>query len=204
LAPLGGGREPYYAIFREEPDAADEAGLRQFLAEFDRQLGEENIEYAAKRESGRLGPVRAVVIAAGTWAKWDHDRLAATGGSPEQYKHPCLIGDLKFRETMPVLREVGGPPRRAPRAGRGCPGFAVPLSSHSVWGTLPHAASAPHGRRHANPTPRAPCSVPAARRLHPLQLPRARAICQESTGRAARRPRQHHSRPALAAGDGRR
>ncbi|HJZ58063.1 MAG TPA: GH3 auxin-responsive promoter family protein [Gemmataceae bacterium] len=107
LAPMWDDRQPYYAIFLEEPDAADEAGLRQFLAEFDRQLGEENIEYAAKRESGRLGPVRAVVIAAGTWAKWDHDRLAATGGSPEQYKHPCLIGDLKFRETMPVLREVG-------------------------------------------------------------------------------------------------
>jgi hypothetical protein len=56
--------------------------------------------------SGRLGPVRAAVVPAGTWQKWDRDRLATTGGSPEQYKHPCLIGDLKFRDMMEVAREV--------------------------------------------------------------------------------------------------
>ena len=71
-----------------------------FLAAFDRELGEQNIEYAAKREGGRLGPVRAEVLPAGAWAKWDRDRLAATGGSPEQYKHPCLIGDLAFQKTL--------------------------------------------------------------------------------------------------------
>lgn len=107
LAPIWDDARPYYALFIEEPDAADEAGLRRFLAAFDAELGEQNVEYAAKRESGRLGPVRAAVIPAGTWAKWDRDRLAKTGGSPEQYKHPCLIGDLRFRDTMPVLREVG-------------------------------------------------------------------------------------------------
>ncbi len=106
LAPVWDDRQPYYAIFLEEPDLVNESGTRAFLTELDRILGEENIEYAAKRESGRLGPVRVAVIPAGTWARWDRDRLASTGGSPEQYKHPCLIGDLKFRETMPVLREI--------------------------------------------------------------------------------------------------
>ena len=106
LAPVWDDRLPYYALFLEEPDAADAAGLRRFLAEFDRRLGEENIEYAAKREGGRLGPVRAAVIPAGAWAAWDRDRLAKTGGSPEQYKHPCLVGDLGFRATMNVVREV--------------------------------------------------------------------------------------------------
>jgi hypothetical protein len=106
LAPVWDDQRPYYAVFLEEPDAADEVILRAFLVELDRQLGEENVEYAAKRESGRLGQLRVAVIPAGTWAKWDRDRLAKTGGSPEQYKHPCLIGDLKFRETIPVLREV--------------------------------------------------------------------------------------------------
>jgi hypothetical protein len=108
LAPVWDERQPYYAVFLEEPDAADEPQLRRFLAEFDRQLGEENVEYAAKRESGRLGGVRVALIPAGTWAAWDRDRLASTGGSPEQYKHPCLIGDTKFRDTMKVVREVGG------------------------------------------------------------------------------------------------
>jgi hypothetical protein len=106
LAPVWDDRQPYYAIFLEEPDAADEALLKKFLAELDAQLGVENVEYAAKREGGRLGPLRAALIPPGTWAKWDRDRLASTGGSPEQYKHPCLIGDLTFRDTMGVVREV--------------------------------------------------------------------------------------------------
>ncbi|MBX9584813.1 MAG: GH3 auxin-responsive promoter family protein [Gemmataceae bacterium] len=107
VVPVWDDARPYYAVFVEEPDAADEARLRRFLGELDRALGEENVEYAAKREGGRLGPVRAAVIPAGAWAAWDRARLASTGGSPEQYKHPCLVGDLSFRDTMTVLREVG-------------------------------------------------------------------------------------------------
>jgi len=106
VAPVWNDQQPYYAIFLEECDAADEPRLKRFLASFDAQLGVENVEYAAKRESGRLGALRASVVATGTWARWDRERLAQTGGSPEQYKHPCLIGDLKFRDTMSVLREV--------------------------------------------------------------------------------------------------
>jgi hypothetical protein len=82
------------------------AGAEGLPRRMDRQLGVENIEYAAKREGGRLGALQAAVIPAGAWAAWDRARLAQTGGSPEQYKHPCLIGDLKFRDTMTVLREV--------------------------------------------------------------------------------------------------
>jgi hypothetical protein len=106
VAPVWDDRQPYYAVFLEEPDATDEARMKHFLREFDSQLGVENVEYAAKRDSGRLGALRAAIIPAGTWAKWDRDRLAQTGGSPEQYKHPCLIGDMKFRDTMSVVREV--------------------------------------------------------------------------------------------------
>ena len=60
------------------------------------------------RSATAAGSARSAreLIPAGTWATWDRDRLAQTGGSPEQYKHPCLIGDIKFRETMRVLREV--------------------------------------------------------------------------------------------------
>jgi hypothetical protein len=106
LAPVWDDERPFYGLFIEDPDATDGDALKRFLAEYDRALGELNIEYAAKRESARLGPVRAFVIPTGFWAKWDRDRLAKTGGSPEQYKHPCLIGDLGFRETLPVVREV--------------------------------------------------------------------------------------------------
>jgi hypothetical protein len=107
LAPVWDDARPYYALFLEEPDAADAAQLARFLAELDRTLGEENVEYGSKREGNRLGPVRAALLPAGAWAAWDRDRLAKTGGSAEQYKHPCLIGDLAFRASMPVTREVG-------------------------------------------------------------------------------------------------
>ena len=106
LAPVWDDAKPFYGLFLEEPDAVDEVGLKRFLTEYDRVLGELNIEYAAKREGGRLGPVRAFVLAAGTWAAWDRARVAKTGGSPEQYKHPCLIGDVNFRGSMTVIREV--------------------------------------------------------------------------------------------------
>jgi hypothetical protein len=42
----------------------------------------------------------------GTWANWDRERLSRSGGTPEQYKHPCLVGDLKFRESLPVEGEL--------------------------------------------------------------------------------------------------
>ena len=106
LAPCWDDVQPYYGVFLEEPDVTDSGVLRRFLEVFDRCLGEQNIEYQAKRASGRLGPLRVEVLPPGTWHQWDRDRLAHTGGSPEQYKHPCLIGDVDFRATMPVQREI--------------------------------------------------------------------------------------------------
>ena len=69
-------------------------------------LQRNNIEYAAKRASRRLGPPRLALIPTLTWQRWDRDRLARTGGTLEQYKHPCLIGDLQFHKKMPVSPPV--------------------------------------------------------------------------------------------------
>lgn len=108
LAPVWDDRAPYYGLFLEEPDCVSAPAVRAFLAAYDSVLGELNIEYAAKRESGRLGPVRVHVVPGGTWAAWDRERLSRTGGSPEQYKRPCLMGDLGFAATMPVQRVLAG------------------------------------------------------------------------------------------------
>ena len=97
VAPVWDDRAPYYGLFVEEADATFPP---TFLAAFDVEMGRQNIEYAAKRESGRLGPVRAVVRPNGFWATWDRTALATRGGSAEQYKHPCLIGDLAFAKGM--------------------------------------------------------------------------------------------------------
>jgi hypothetical protein len=36
----------------------------------------------------------------GTWQRWDRQRLARSGGTPEQYQHPCLIPDPQFRASL--------------------------------------------------------------------------------------------------------
>jgi hypothetical protein len=107
LAPCWDDEAPYYGLFVERPDLAAPGQGRRLAALLDRRLGEENIEYRSKRDSRRLGPVRLQLLPGGTWAEWDRQRLARSGGPLEQYKHPCLINDLDFRKTMPVEEEVG-------------------------------------------------------------------------------------------------
>lgn len=102
VAPCWDETQPYYGLFLESQDAQDPALLRRFLTALDLALGENNIEYEAKRTSGRLGPIRAHVLPSGFWANWDRERVARTGGSPEQYKHPCLIGDVAFAQSVLV------------------------------------------------------------------------------------------------------
>ncbi|MCE9534705.1 MAG: GH3 auxin-responsive promoter family protein [Planctomycetes bacterium] len=106
LAPCWDDSQPFYGLFLEESDVMNADLLRQFVESLDRTLGEQNIEYAAKRVSGRLGPVRVEVLPTGSWQRWDRERLAKSGGSAEQYKHPCLIGDVNFKQSMPVMREI--------------------------------------------------------------------------------------------------
>ena len=69
----------------------------------DRTLSSVNSEYASKRESLRLGPVRLELLPDGAWTRWDRQRLAHQGGTLEQYKHPCLINDLQFRESIRLV-----------------------------------------------------------------------------------------------------
>ena len=97
---------PYYGLFVERGDLTNrrpgpplDPGVRPAPAAA-------NIEYAAKRESRRLGPMRLQILPTGAWQKWDRQRLARTGGTLEQYKHPCLISDPKFRESMRIEEEV--------------------------------------------------------------------------------------------------
>src|SRR5262249_40995996 len=83
--------QPYYGLFVEEPEAADAALAERLAARLDDRLCRVNVEYESKRASGRLGPVRLGRLPAGFWARWDRERLRRSGGTLEQYKHPCLI-----------------------------------------------------------------------------------------------------------------
>jgi hypothetical protein len=108
LAPCWDDELPYYGLFVERGDVADrEQGIRLTEA-LERRLAEINVEYAAKRDSRRLGPIRLELLPPGTWQHWDRQRLKKSGGTLEQYKHPCLISDPKFRDSMQVEEEVAG------------------------------------------------------------------------------------------------
>ena len=51
--------------------------------------------------------VRTLLMPTGTWHQWDRQRLQRTGGTAEQYKHPCLIPDPDFRAQMQWLADHG-------------------------------------------------------------------------------------------------
>ena len=60
----------------------------------DEALAELNIEYRSKRKSGRLGPVRPVLLPPGTLLRREEQRLAERRGRGEQYKHQYLLSEV--------------------------------------------------------------------------------------------------------------
>jgi hypothetical protein len=108
LAPCWNDELPYYGLFVERGDFAHPADATRLAESLERRLCQINSEYESKRSSLRLGPVQVEFVPDGAWQRWDRQRLLARGGTPEQYKHPCLISDPDFRRTilhpMPVAQ----------------------------------------------------------------------------------------------------
>jgi hypothetical protein len=109
LAPCWHEELPYYGLFVERDDLVSREQGLELAQALDRRLMEVNIEYASKRESLRLGRIRLQLLAKRSWQQWDGLRLQRTGGTLEQYKHPCLIADPKFRESIAVEEELTAP-----------------------------------------------------------------------------------------------
>ncbi len=103
--------QPFYGLFVERNDFADEQQAFRLVEGLDARLRELNVEYASKRESGRLGPIHLQPVPTGFWARWDRERLLRNGGAAEQYKHPCLIPDLSFAEEACAAEENTHEPR---------------------------------------------------------------------------------------------
>jgi hypothetical protein len=85
---------PFYSLLIEESDLARPASHEHLAVAVDRELRSQNVEYTSKRDTLRLGPVRIVRIANGSWAKFQKRRLLKSGGTVEQYKQPHLVPDL--------------------------------------------------------------------------------------------------------------
>lgn len=104
LAPLGftlgiePGLRPRYrlAVELERPDARCGA----LLSALDAALMDVNVEYAGRRESGRLNPPTLVEAPAGTFLRYRQARVAA--GAPEgQVKDPILaLDDAEWARVM--------------------------------------------------------------------------------------------------------
>ena len=102
VAPCWDEETPFYGLFVERDDLASRDEAIHLARSLERRLTEINIEYAAKRESRRLAPMRLFLLPPRTWQDWDRKRLSRTGGNLEQYKHPCLIPDPKFRDSIAI------------------------------------------------------------------------------------------------------
>ncbi|RME28722.1 MAG: hypothetical protein D6800_03550 [Candidatus Zixiibacteriota bacterium] len=91
---------PYYQLLAERHDVPSPELAGRLQRRVDIKLQRLNCEYWEKRRSGRLGSIRFHPLPEGTWHRFTRRRQEKLGGSLEQYKHPCLVPDLKFTEQL--------------------------------------------------------------------------------------------------------
>jgi hypothetical protein len=111
------GDPPGYTLFIGIPseddrrqahtETAGQCSYERFATMVDSELQIRNIEYREKRESGRLQPIQVVGLPGHAWKTYTSQRQLRTGGSAEQYKHPCLVPDPQFEKTF--LKACGLP-----------------------------------------------------------------------------------------------
>jgi hypothetical protein len=99
LSPVWGD-PPYYRLHVEESAVPHPALLNRLSVTADENLKQLNCEYHDKRLSGRLAPLECHALPAGTWQRFTRHRQSRSGGSVEQYKHPCLVPALEFSATL--------------------------------------------------------------------------------------------------------
>ena len=107
VAPVWTGEVPHYAVLVEEPEARDGVAVGAFRAATERLLRSLNIEYNAKRASGRLGPLWVKVVPEGTWSAFDQRTVLQRRRGMEQYKHTFLVGEVDFERRFPTVAEFG-------------------------------------------------------------------------------------------------
>lgn len=84
---------PYYALSVERSRCPVEK-LAQLAEAVDRELSGGNVEYGSKRKSQRLGPVVAVPVADGCFARLMEQRIRERATRREQYKHQFLYTEI--------------------------------------------------------------------------------------------------------------
>ncbi len=87
---------PYYQLHLEAQESRDMDPVAQAM---DEALSELNMEYQGKRKSGRLGPIRTVILQPGTFQKAELAKIQSDPGRSEQYKHLYLATDVVEEEV---------------------------------------------------------------------------------------------------------
>jgi hypothetical protein len=103
VAPVWGD-PPGYRLLIESGELPSPESASRLTSHADAALQMLNMEYGEKRRTARLAPLAPKILPPGTFARFARQRQAKLGASVEQYKHPCLVPDLAFCET--VLRDV--------------------------------------------------------------------------------------------------
>jgi hypothetical protein len=99
---------PYYSLLVEDDDLNGTDSDVRLAAAVEEELRRQNLEYANRQDTRRLGPARIVRIPPGSWSAFQKRRLAKSGGAVEQYKQPHLIPDLNQIDTFqPVVTQSG-------------------------------------------------------------------------------------------------
>lgn len=97
---------PYYVLHFERPSRATDDAIARLAANLDAALGEANVEYASKRRSGRLGPVRTNLLPTGFLDELDARRRTRYRRGNEQFKHQYLYATLGADADLPAA-EIG-------------------------------------------------------------------------------------------------
>jgi hypothetical protein len=88
---------PHYRLIASTELGRDPDLLADILREFDRALGELNVEWHEKRKTERLAPLRFSPCSPSFFTSMRDEQTTRRGTAFEQYKHPCLIADPEFR-----------------------------------------------------------------------------------------------------------
>ena len=109
LAPAWGD-PPHYRLYI---DSGRDRATR-LAAEFDCRLSEQNVEYASKRQTHRLGAIELAPLPAGTLARLDDRYRAKAAGRSEQFKHRFLLPECDLDADLRAAAEPRVPAVASP------------------------------------------------------------------------------------------
>lgn len=101
--------EPSYRLYVDADETPESIRFRgdELAERVDAALREINLEYDARRESRRLGPVTLAVTPAGFLRDMDRRRQAASSSRAEQFKHQYLYSTPGMDRDWPLAHPAG-------------------------------------------------------------------------------------------------